>query len=88
MDPPPQAGVKSIKTQRLERAGYADMGFEVQANFRLSKSRDKKGVNHYHTEIIDCRISSDMDGQVLTDSLSNFQCVASLVFENDADEWE
>jgi hypothetical protein len=83
-----KGNLKSGKTGRLERAGYRDMGFEVQMNLRLAKERDKKGKFHYTTTVLDCRLNSEIDGLVLRDGMSNFQFLAASVFENDPEEWE
>ena len=83
-----KGNLKSGKTGRLERAGYRDMGFEVQMNLRLAKERDKQGRFHYTTTVLDCRLNSEIDGLVLKDEMSSFQFLAASVFENDPEEWE
>lgn len=82
----------SVKTGRLERAGYSDMGFEVQANIRLDKYIGKlgkdKGKIHYRTTVLDCRLNSSVEGTTLEDEFSSFPFLAASIFENDPDDWE
>lgn len=79
---------ESVKTNRLERAGYSDMGFEVQANVRLGKEVDKKRKVHFKATILDCRLNQGLDGEELVDEMCTFPFFASLVFGNDPSEWE
>lgn len=79
---------ESVKTSRFERAGYSDMGFEVQANVRLEKTVDKKKGVHFKATILDCRLNQGLDGVELEDEFSTFPYLASTVFGNDVDEWE
>lgn len=84
-----QKGEKaSVKTGRLERAGYSDMGFEVQANVRLEKYLDKKKGVHFKATVLDCRLNQGLDGLELEDEMCSFPFLAATVFENDPDEWE
>lgn len=79
---------ESAKSGRLERAGYSDMGFEVQANVRLSKESDKKKGTHFKATILDCRLNQGLDGEELEDEMCNFPFMASMVFGDDPSDWE
>lgn len=78
----------SVKTERYERQGYRDMGFEVHANIRLEKVVDKKKAVHFKAQIIDCRLNQGLDGLELEDDQCSFPYLASTIFENDVEEWE
>jgi len=78
----------SGKTGRLERAGYADMGFEVQANVRLGKTVDKHKKAHFSAQILDCRLSQGLDGLELEGEMCSFPFLAATIFENEPEDWE
>lgn len=78
----------SVKTGRLERAGYSDMGYEVQSNVRVQKTVDKKRGTRYSATILDCRLNQGLDGLDLEDDMCNFSYFAATVFGTNPSEWE
>jgi hypothetical protein len=82
----------SIKTSRLERAGHSEIGYDVQANVRLSKTTilkgSRKGDRVYKATIIDCRLNAMLDGEELEGEECSFPYFAAMVFGTEVEEWE
>lgn len=73
------------KTDKLERVGYKDLGFEVQVSLRLS--RESEGKFERSGQVVKCRLNDPLVGKVLKGGDLSFSKLASLVFNTSEDEW-
>lgn len=78
---------KSMKTAmptgKKIRAGMKEVGYLVQVVLDLEKDEDGR-----HCTIVESRHNPDIEGMVLNGEEINFPTIASLVMENDPEEWE
>lgn len=72
--------VNDQKTNRFERAGFGDIGFDVQVELRAERDLKKDGVNQFTLTVMDCRANKDLKEQTLTGDDCNFLKVVSLVY--------
>lgn len=72
------------RTDKMERAGFSDTGYMVQAN--LHHFRDATGA--FCTEIAECRHDPELTGVVLSGDDNNFMSLAmQMIPDSDPGEW-
>ena len=74
----------SVRTGRVKRAGFADMGYLMQV--LVETTRDKDG---FHLLVKDCGPNKEINGEVLDEPMDTFPMLASLVYPDTSEEdWE
>jgi|SRR5882762_4683738 len=74
------------KTGEFERAGFGDIGFDVEATLRTSRDASKKGIEQFSLEIEECRNNFRANGTTLIGEDVNFSKVASIIFPGTKEE--
>lgn len=74
-----------VKTGKLERKGYKDMGFDVQAVIRLSRDPED---NEFIANVLKSTLNDDLTGMELCGDACNFPVFASMVFGNSPEDWQ
>ena len=72
--------VNDQKTNRFERAGFGDIGFDVQAELRADRDLKADGNDQFTLTFGDCRANKDLKGQTLRGTDCNFLTVVSLIY--------
>lgn len=72
--------VNDQKTNRYERAGFGDIGFDVQADLRADRDLKAEGDDQFTLTFGDCRANKDLKGRVLKGKDCNFLKVVSLIY--------
>lgn len=78
--------VNDQRTNRFERAGFGDIGFDVQVELRSERDLKKEGDDQFSLTFLDCRANKDLRGQVLTGKDCNFLKIAQLVYPDTTPE--
>lgn len=80
--------VNDQKTNRFERAGFGDMGFDVQIELRSDRDIKKDGDDQFSVSFIDCRANKELKGQSLIGKDAKFLKVMELVYPDiPAEHW-
>jgi hypothetical protein len=80
--------VNDQKTNRFERAGFGDVGFDVQVELRSERDLKKDGDEQFTLTFMDCRANKNLKGEVLMGKDANFLNVVSKIFpESDLKSW-
>lgn len=80
--------VNDQKTNRFERAGFGDMGFDVQVELIASRDLKKDGDDQFTLTFGDCRANKTLKGTVLNGRDCNFLKVVSLIYpETTEKDW-
>jgi len=72
--------VNDQKTNRFERAGFGDVGFDVQVELRADRDPKAVGDDQFILTIGDCRANKDIKGTILRGKEVDFLKVVSLVY--------
>ena len=72
--------VNDQKTNRFERSGFGDIGFDVQVELRADRDIKKDGVDQFSLTFMDCRANKDLKNVVLTGKDCNFLKVVSMIY--------
>lgn len=72
--------VNDQKTNRFERAGFGDTGFDVQVELKAERDPKGEGDDQFTLTFMDCRGNKDLKGEVLRGIDANFLKVVSLIF--------
>lgn len=72
--------VNDQKTNRFERAGFGDVGFDVQVELRSDRDPKATGNDQYTLTFGDCRANKDLKGHILRGKDCNFLNVVSLIY--------
>lgn len=76
------------KTGRFERAGFGDVGFDVQVELRADRDLKATGDDQFTLTFGDCRANKDLKGRVIRGADCNFVNVATLVYpETKPEDW-
>lgn len=77
------------KTNNLERAGFGDIGFDMEAVLRTSRDYSKKGVDQFSATLEECRARFEASGKVFTGAEVNFANVATTIYPNSKiEDWQ
>ena len=66
--------------------GWRETGFEVAASLRMSRDGEY-GLGDFLGTIHKCTLNNELVGMELRNSMLDFPTLASMVFENDPDDW-
>jgi hypothetical protein len=74
----------SVRTGRVKRAGFADMGYLMQV--LVETTRDKDG---FHLKVKDCGPNKEVNGEVYDEPMNTFPFLATQVYGGTTEEdWE
>jgi hypothetical protein len=80
--------VNDQKTNRFERAGFGDVGFDVQVELRAERDSKRDGDDQFGATFVDCRANRNLKGTLLTGKDMNFLKVVSLIYpESTEKDW-
>jgi len=68
-------------------AGYKEVAYETQITIRLKK-KTVKGENEFSATVEDCRLNTQMEGEVFSGRQCRFATVMSIVTGTDEEVWE
>ena len=72
--------VNDQKTNRFERSGFGDLGFDVQVELRAERDIKKVGTDQFSVTFMDCRANKDLKDVTLRGADCNFLKVVSLIY--------
>jgi hypothetical protein len=73
----------SVRTGRVKRAGFADMGYLMQV--LVETKRDGDG---FHLLVKDCGPNKNINGEVLDEPMNDFPTLATLIYpDTELEEW-
>jgi hypothetical protein len=78
--------VNDQKTNRFERAGFGDIGFDVQVELRLERDLKADGDNQFVLTFMDCRANKNLKGQSLRGLDCQFLKVVKLIYPDTTEE--
>ena len=80
--------VNDQKTNRFERAGFGDVGFDVQVDLRADRDLKADGANQYTLTFGDCRANNKLKGTILRGAECNFIEVVTKIYpETTPEDW-
>lgn len=74
--------VNDQKTNRMERAGFGDTGFDVQLELKLERDLKREGEDQYGLTFLDCRARPTLNGSILRGKDCDFLKVMTTVYPN------
>lgn len=72
--------VNDQKTNRFERSGFGDTGFDVQVELRADRDPKAVGDDQFTLTFMDCRGNKNLKGETLRGADANFLKVVSSIF--------
>lgn len=76
------------KTDRFERSGFGDIGFDMEAIVRTTRDYSKAGVDQFAGKIEECRANFEASGRVFTGRDLSFASIATAIYPETAlDDW-
>jgi hypothetical protein len=72
--------VNDQKTNRFERSGFGDVGFDVQVEVRADRDLKAVGDDQFTLTFGDCRANKELKGQVLTGADCNWLKMATTIY--------
>lgn len=72
--------VNDQKTNRFERAGFGDVGFDVQAELRADRDPKQTGADQFILTFGDCRANKDLRGQILRGAECTFLNAVTRIY--------
>jgi hypothetical protein len=78
-------GMESYKTGKMERKGFKNVGFDVQANIRTSWDKESK---KFTAKVISNAFDPDFNGVVFKGTSCNYASVMSAITGTDKGEWK
>jgi hypothetical protein len=78
--------VNDQKTNRFERAGFGDIGFDVQVSLVADRDLKKDGDDQFSLMFADCRANKDLAGTVLRGTDCNFMNIVKLIYPETEDK--
>lgn len=80
--------VNDQKTNRFERAGFGDIGYDVQGELLMSRDPKKEGAEQFVITFGDCRPNMSLKGQTLAGPDCNFWNVVSRIYpDTKPEDW-
>jgi hypothetical protein len=80
--------VNDQKTNRFERAGFGEVGFDVQVELRCERDVKKDGDDQFAVSFMDCRANKDLKGQSLRGKDATFLNIAKMIYPDTTDaDW-
>jgi hypothetical protein len=80
---PSGKGDIGYKTGNVERRGFKDLAFDVQANIRLGRTPEGR----FTATIIDSRLNHEVSGLTLKGANATFANIAAMIYGNSPEEW-
>lgn len=81
--------VNDQKTNRFERAGFGDVGFDVQVELVSSRDLKREGDDQFAITFDDCRANKNLVGTTLYGKDVNFLKVVSLIYpDTKPEDWK
>lgn len=81
--------VNDKPTAALERSGFGDIGYDVEATLVAARDSTKSGVEQFSVRIEECRNNMHANGQKFTGNDMVFSKVASVIFpETSEEDWK
>lgn len=78
--------VNNSPTSEMERAGFGDIGYDVEATLVTARDSQKKGVDQFAITIDECRNNMNANGLAFVGKDATFAKVASAIFPNTKEE--
>lgn len=72
--------VNDQKTNKFERAGFGDVGFDSQVELLFERDVKKTGDDQFSVTFLECRANKDLKGHVLIGKDVNFSMVMRLIY--------
>lgn len=72
--------VNDQKTNRFERAGFADVGFDVQVELRAERDLKRDGDDQFSLTFMDCRANKELKGTQLVGKEATFGNIVKRIF--------
>lgn len=80
--------VNDQKTNRFERAGFGDVGYDVQVELVASRDLKQDGDNQFTLTFDDCRANKNLIGTSLRGADANFLNVCQLIYpDTKPEDW-
>ena len=80
--------VNDQKTNRFERAGFGDVGFDVQVELVACRDLKKDGDDQFVITFDDCRANKNLVGQAVSGKEANFLKVVSMIYpDSKPEDW-
>ena len=81
--------VNDQKTNRFERSGFGDVGYDVQVEVRSIRDLKREGTDQFSVEVMDCRGNSSLKGVTLTGKDAQFLKLATLIYPDTTEaDWK
>lgn len=78
---------KAQKTGKLERSGFKDVGYLLQANIQTWRD-DSNPAERFHATVLDCRQNPDVNGMDFTGEMLTWAMIGQMVFpDSDPEAW-
>lgn len=77
-------GEERFKTTKLERKGFKNVGFDVQASLRTAYDPDKR---EFSVKVVDNAFDADCNGMVFKRAQCNYASVMSMITGTSLKEW-
>ena len=78
--------VNDQRTNRFERAGFGDVGFDVQVEIRTERDLKKEGDDQFSINVMDCRANKNLKGSTLTGKDCQFLKLVTQIYPNTTEE--
>ena len=80
--------VNDQKTNRFERSGFGDVGFDVQVSLQASRDLKREGDDQCTLTFLDSRANKNLRGEILTGKNATFLNVVKMVYPETTDaDW-
>ena len=80
--------VNDQKTNRFERAGFGDVGFDVQVELIASRDLKRDGDDQYAITFADCRANNKLKGQSVYGKEASFLNIVNLIYpDTKPEDW-
>lgn len=81
--------VNDQRTNRFERAGFGDIGFDVQVELLAERDLTLVGDDQYSMTFMDCRANPTLNGTVVRGKDCNFTNIARMIYPSTtAEDWK
>jgi len=78
--------VNDQKTNRFERAGFGDTGFDVQVELKADRDLKREGDDQFTVTFMDCRANKDLKGQSVFGKNATFLNVVKMIYPDTTDK--
>jgi hypothetical protein len=80
--------VNDQKTNRFERAGFGDVGFDVQVELKAERDLKRDGDDQFVITVVDCRANNKLKGQTFSGKDANFLNIIGQIYpDTKPEDW-